>query len=242
MLGMRNDRRASQSQSTGQSGLMMGLEHPAPHRPPRVPHHLRDYLAPFAVLFLLYAGYFKANPLLSWVPVDLTLLGALLTLVGLIAVLIRNSVPRGTGAVLTLWATFTPMAILHADNTHGSSKSLRLFTLTLLAALGPLFLMRSERRQQIWVFMQIILGTVLAIGTVLSQVPNGLQDYIYQQAVEGSNPIGAGRAAGVAVVGCSVLALAGHRRRVLLTAIGAALVIQLFLSGSRGPVLAARRR
>jgi hypothetical protein len=239
MLGIRNARRASQSQSTGQPRLMVGPEHPAPGHPPRTPRHFRDYLAPFAVLLLLYAGYFKANPLLSWVPVDLTLLGALLTLVGVVAVLIRNSVPRGTGTVLALWATFMPMAILHANNTYGSSKSLRLFTLTLLAALGPLFLIRSERRQQIWVVMQIALGAVLAIGTALSPVPNGLQDYIYQQAAEGTNPIGAGRAAGVAVVGCFVLALAGHQRRVLLTAIGAALVIPLFLSGSRGPVLAA---
>jgi hypothetical protein len=218
---------------------MAGLDHLAPAGFPRMPRHFRDYLAPFAVLLLLYAGYFKANPLLSWVPVDLTLLGALLTLVGVAAVLIRKRVPRGAGAVLALWATFMPMAILHANNTYGSSKSLRLFTLTLLAALGPLFLMRSGRRQQIWVVMQIVLGAVLAIGTAVSPVPTGLQGYIYQQAAEGSTTIGSGRAAGVAMVGCFVLALAGHRRRALLTAIGAALVIPLILSGSRGPVLAA---
>lgn len=239
MPGIRHARWASQSQSTGQPRRMVGLEHPATGHPPRMPRHFRDYLAPFAVLLLLYAGFFKASPLLSWVPVDLTLLGALLTLVGVVVVLIRNSVPRGTGAVLALWATFMPMAILHANNTYGSSKSLRLFTLTLLAALGLLFLIHSERRQQIWVFMQIALGAVLAIGTALSPVPNGLQDYVYRQVAAGTDPIGAGRAAGVAVVGCFALALAGHRGRAWLTAAGAALIVPMFMSGSRGPVAAA---
>ena len=212
---------------------MVGSEHPAPGHPPRMPRHFRDYLAPFAVLLLLYAGYFKASPLLSWVPVDQTLLGALLTLVGVVAVLLRNSVPRGTGAVLALWATFMPMAILHANNTYGSSKSLRLFTLTLLAALGPLFLKRSERCQQIWVFMQIALGAVLAIGTALSPVPTGLQDYIYHQAGEGADPIGAGRAAGVAVVGCFALPYRPPKRRTAGRRRSGP-VVPMFLSGSRG--------
>jgi hypothetical protein len=61
---------------------------------------LRDYGAPAGVLLLLYAGYFKANPLLSWVPVDLTGLGAVLALAGIMGVLIRGTVPRGTLAVL----------------------------------------------------------------------------------------------------------------------------------------------
>jgi O-antigen ligase len=215
------------------------MQRQVPSHPPRIHRNFGDYAAPFSVLLLLYAGYFKANPILSRVPVDLTLLGAVLTLAGVVAVLLWNSVPRGTGAVLALWATFMPMAILHADNSYGSSKSLRLFTLTLLAVLGPLFLMRSRRRQEIWVIIQIALGAVLAIGTALSPVPAGLQDYIYQQAPQGSDPTGAGQAAGVAVVGCLAVALAGHRRRALLTVAGAALVVPMFLSGARGPVVAA---
>jgi hypothetical protein len=202
-------------------------------------HHFRDYTAPFSVLLLLYAGFFKANPLLSWVPVDLTLLGALLTLAGVVAALFHNTVPRGTGAVLALWATFVPMAILHANNSYGSTKSLRLFTLTLLAALAMPLLIRSRRRQEIWVLMQIALGTVLAIGTSMSPVPDLPPGEIYRLSLEGSNPIAAGRAAGVAIVGCFVLALAGHRRRAWLIPMGVALSVPLFLSGSRGPVLAA---
>ena len=89
----------------------------------RVRHHVRNYAAPFAILLLLYAGFFKANPLLSWVPVDLTLVGAVLTLAGVLALLLSNSVPRGTGTVLALLATFLPLAILRADNPYASTAS-----------------------------------------------------------------------------------------------------------------------
>jgi O-antigen ligase len=220
-------------------GRESGWRHPTARQGPRMRRHFRDYAAPFAVLLLLYAGFFKANPLLSWAPVDLTLLGATLTLAGVVAVLFRNSVPRGVNAVLALWATFLPMVILRADNPYGSIKSLHLFTLTLLAALAPLFLIRSGRRQEIWVLMQIALGTVLAIGTSLSPVPDLPPGEIYRLSLQGTDPIISGQAAGVAVVGCFVLALAGHRRRALLILAGAALMVPLFLSGSRGPVLAA---
>ncbi len=199
----------------------------------------RDYAAPFTVLILVYAGIFKANPFLSWMPVDLTLLGAVLVLGGVIAVVVRSDVPRGTGVVLAIWATFVPAAFLHAPTAYGSSKTLYLFTLTLLAALGPLFLLQSERRQRIWVIMQIGLGCVLAAGAAFSPAPPASDGAVYRLALDGSNAIGAGRTAGVAVVGFLVLALVGHRRRGWLLLAGAAVTVPLFLSGSRGPVLAA---
>jgi O-antigen ligase len=205
----------------------------------RVSRDLLDYAAPAAVLLLLYAGYFKANPLLSWVPVDLTFLGAALTLTGICAVLIRSIVPRGTGVVLGLWATFMPAAIFFAPGGYGGAKALHLFTLTLLSALGPLFLVRSRMRQETWVVMQIALGTVMAFGTALSPVPGQAAGEIYRLALDGSGPIAAGRASGVAVTGCFVLALAGHRKRLWLVLLGAAVAVPLFLSGSRGPVAAA---
>lgn len=205
----------------------------------RARREFRDYAAPASVLLLLYAGYFKANPFLSWVPVDLTTLGAALTLAGIVTVLIRSTVPRGTGVVLALWATFVPAAILHADNAYGASKSLHLFTLTLLAALGPLYLLQSERRQETWVLMQIGLGCVLATGAALSPAPAPADGAVYRLSLDGSNAIGAGRAAGVAVVGCLVLVIAGHRRRLLFLLLGAAVTVPMFLSGSRGPVLSA---
>ena len=131
----------------------------------------RDYAAPAAVILLAYAGYFKANPLLSWIPVDLTFLGAALTFIGVVAVAARSTMPRGTVPVLALWALFVPAAILHAPGPYASQKVTYLFTLTLLSALGPLFLIRSAARQELWVIMQVVLAAVLVAGTLLSSHP-----------------------------------------------------------------------
>ena len=230
---------ATQPKVFGAPRLWANWRNPAGGCRPRMHRRFRDYAAPFGVLLLLYAGFFKANPLLSWVPVDLTLLGAVLVLAGVIAVLVRGDLPRGTAVVLAVWATFIPAAILRASTAYGSSKTLYLFTLTLLAALGPLFLIQSERRQETWVVMQIGLGCVLAAGAAVSPVPAATNGSVYRLSLDGSNAIGAGRAAGVAVVGFLVLALVGHRGRGWLLLAGAAVTVPLFLSGSRGPVLAA---
>jgi len=199
----------------------------------------RDFAAPFAVLLLAYSGLFKGSPLLSWTPVDLTLLAAVLVLSGVVAVLVRGEVPRGTGVVLALWTIFVPAAILHPPLAYASTKTLHLFTLTLLSALGPLFLIQSAARQRFWVVMQIGLGCVLAAGAALSPAPAAAHGAVYRLALNGSEPVAAGRAAGVAVVGFLVLALAGHRHRWWLLLAGAAVTVPMFLSGSRGPVLAA---
>ena len=209
-----------------------------PASPSQPPRSLRDYAAPGSLLLLCYAGYFKGDPLLARVP-DLTILGAALALTGILAVLAADVVPRGTLVVLSLWALFIPAAIFHAGDGYGSSKALRLFMLTLLAAAGTVFLIRSRRRQQAWVLMQITLGCVLALGAWLSPAPPPADGAVSRLALDGSNAIAAGRAAGVAVVACLILALAGHRRRLPLAVLGLGGAVPMFLSGSRGPVLAA---
>jgi len=230
---------ATQAGSAGAPGRWADGHRPAAGRHPRTRRRFRDYAAPFAVLILAYSGLFKGSPFLSWTPVDLTLLAAVLVLGGVIAVLVRGEIPRGTGVVLAVWTTFVPAAILHAPTPYGSTKALHLFTLALLSALGPVFLIRSESRQRIWVLMQIGLGCVLAAGAAFSPAPGAAHGAVYRLALNGSEPVAAGRAAGVAVVGFLLLALAGHRHRGWLLLAGAAVTVPLLLSGSRGPVLAA---
>ena len=198
----------------------------------------RDYVAAGAVILLLYAGYFKANPLLSWVPVDLTFLGAALTLIGVIAVAARSTMPPGTGPVLALWATFIPAAILHAPGAYASQKVLYLFTLTLLSALGPLFLIRSTARQELWVIMQVVLAAVLAGGALLSSHPLQPAEGPARVFLNGSNTIASGNLAGLVVVACFIFALTRRRRRGLMLVLGSAAAVAMFQTGSRGPVLA----
>ena len=214
------------------------LETPVPQPIARV-RSLRDYAVPAAVILLLYAGYFKGNPLLSWVPVDLTFLGAALTLAGVLAVTFGGTIPRGTGPVLALWALFMPAAILHAPGSYGHQKAVYLFTLTLLSALGTLFLVRSAVRQELFVIVQVVLAAVLAGGALLSAHPQLAAEGTDRVFLAGSNTIASGNSAGLVVVACFIFALTGQRRRSLMFILGAAATAAMFATGSRGPVLAA---
>ena len=213
------------------------LKSPVPQPAARA-RSLRDYMAVAAVLLLVYAGDFKASPLLSWTPVDLTFLGAALTVVGVLAVAGRSTIPRGTWQVLALWALFIPAAILHPPGSWAAQQVTYLYTLTILSALGPLFLMRSEVRQKLWVIMQIILAAALAGGALLSSHPQLAADGPARVYLTGSNTIASGDVAGLVVLSCFIFALTRRRRRGLMLAFGGAAAVTMFATGSRGPVLA----
>jgi hypothetical protein len=170
--------------------------------------------------------------------VDLTFLGAALTLIGVVAVAVSSRIPSGTGPALALWVTFMPAGILHASGTYASTKVLYLFTLTLLSALGILFLVRSAVRQELWVIMQVILAAVLAAGAILSSHPLQSAEGPARVFLDGSNTIASGNMAGLVVLSCFIFALTGQRRRGLLFVLGGVAAVMMFETGSRGPVLA----
>jgi hypothetical protein len=215
----------------------MALKSPVPQLAARA-RSLRDYAAVAAVLLLAYAGDFRLNPLLSWMPVNLTGLGAALTGVGVLAVAGRSTIPRGTGPVLALWALFMPAAILHAPGSYADGMVTYLYTFTILCALGPLFLMRSEVRQKLWVIMQIIFAAVLTGGALLSSHPQLAADSQARVYLTGSNTINSGDTAAVVVLSCFILALTRRRTRGPMLALGGAAAVTMFAIGSRGPVLA----
>ena len=107
----------------------------------------------------------------------------------MLAVAGRSTIPRGTWPVLALWALFMPAAILHAPGSYAAQLVTYLYTLTILSALGPLFLMRSEVRQKLWVIMQIILAAALAGGALLSSHPQLAADGPARVYLTGSNTI-----------------------------------------------------
>jgi hypothetical protein len=199
---------------------------------------LRDYAAVAAILLLAYAGYFKASPLLSWTPVDLTFLGGALVLAGVLAGAGKSTIPRGMVPILALWALFVPAAILHAPGAYADQKVTYLFTLTLLSALGPLFLVRTAARQELWVIMQLVLAAVLAAGALISSHPVQPAEGPSRVYLSGSNTIASGELAGLVVLACFIFALTRRRRRGLMLALGGAGTVAMFQTGSRGPVLA----
>ncbi|MFC5231331.1 O-antigen ligase family protein [Pseudonocardia zijingensis] len=196
---------------------------------------VRDVLAPTALVTLLFAGYFKELTALAWLPVDLTLL-ALVATAGFV---LATVLPQGAhmrlpvGAV-ALGLAFVPGVLLASANPYSIDKTHKL-AITVVAALAPLYLLTTPRRQTAFVALHVVVGALVAIGEVL--FPAGATETI-RLALQGAGTIASGRAVGVAIVVLLVLALTQRRHRALLC-LGAA-VLSYFLvgSGSRGPMLA----
>ena len=204
---------------------------------------LGDVLAPSALALLLFAGGVKASPaVLAVLPgpsVDLTVLGALLVAAAVVAGLFRQRLvlPAGALAVIGLWAAFAVGLFGPAPTAYASEKAARLFTLTLLAAVAPVFILRTRPRQWLWLAMLVLVGVVTAGLTAVR--PGALAAGSDRLAAEGSNTIAAGRALGVALVVLCVLAgLRVVPRSLALPGI-ALFGWGTLHTGSRGPLLAA---
>ena len=197
-----------------------------------------DVLAPVAVSMLLFVGFVKDNPLFSRAPTDLTLLAAALV-AGLILVeLFRYGlvIPRGIGVVLVLWSTFLVGLLGAGGTSYSSDKIIRLYSLTLLAALGAVVLLGTRRRRTIWLWSVVVVGLLVLTLALVS--PDQVLLEAGRLGSEGSNSIATARAAGAAAV---VLAVGSALRVVprvpgfLLAMVVTGLMVA---TGSRGPLLA----
>ncbi len=191
------------------------------------------------LVLLLQAGAIKASPFFAGLPVDLTLLAALIVLAALLMVWLQDRLrlPPGSGWMLILFVAFVPGIFLSDGNVYGAEKILRFFTLTLLCAVSPLFFVRSERTRRTFLVAIVVFGITFGILALVD--PGVVVQGSGRLTLEGSDPIAAGRAAGAALV---VLLVVLFRRKAWW-AIGGAislfLTIVMFQSGSRGPLLAA---
>lgn len=197
----------------------------------------RDVLVPLSCLLILFAGSFKASPFLAWIPVDLTLLAGLIVLAGVVGVFIAEGLDfRISPWFLVLLVTIIPAWVPVPIGGAYSTSKLSGMILSLLAVAGTLYLVRTARQQQVWVWVLFSMGIVLGIGLLLapSLIPG--QGGV---AMIGSNTIAAARISGGASVVAFVFALSfsGARRYLALVA---AIVFGsiLFASGSRGPFAA----
>lgn len=196
----------------------------------------RDVCVPVALVLLLFAGYVKGTSALAWMPIDLTLVAGVVITLGIVAVALRNPgwIPRGALLVVTTWVMFAPATIFVASNEYGSEKVAKFWTITLLAALAPLFLLQTRLRRQIAAGAVVGMGAVSAALAFL--VPDESQ-YGRLSAL-GSNTISMGRIAGAAAL--VLVAWGMYARGRWLAFAGAALAAAAMVqSGSRGPLVAA---
>jgi O-antigen ligase len=185
----------------------------------------------------LTAGYFKADPRLAWLPVDLTLLFALWTLAALGVQALRERtlvLPRSTLLLLGLFLLLAPGLLAVGDSAYASDKAVRLFTLTLLAGVAPALLLRTPAELRRFLRALAVLGAVMALdgGVTLLTAPE-----LERLQVFHSDTIALGRAAGSAFVWVSILWL----ERQLRTLTGVLLLVLLagvmLASGTRASLL-----
>jgi O-antigen ligase len=195
---------------------------------------------PLLVVAFVFAGFYKGDPRLSGLPVDLTLaLAALVTVFALAVVWGRGVIPRGAFAPSWIFVVLlVPVLWTDFSQTYASEKFARFFTFTLLAFVAPVVFIRTveEVRRFVWAIF-----TVCGFLTVVAIVaPHPVTSYAGAALTDSSgNTIGLGRAAGaVLVIGAAGLIT---RRLRLWLGISAILVanIVLLYSGSRGPLFSA---
>jgi len=197
----------------------------------------------YILAFYLTAGYLKADPRLAWLPIDLTLLLAVTVLGATLVQFIKGGlkVPRGIVFVLILFLlVLIPSAIQgEVRDQYAREKVMRMYTVTLLAALAPMVLIRSLESLGKFLNALSIVGILMAFDA-LARLWTG--EDISRLEAFGSNTIALGRAVGFSLMWVVLYFLFG--RRSFAGASGTLLLILMLIvaligSGSRGPLVAA---
>lgn len=205
---------------------------------PGVSGRLIDVKGLTLAAFLL-VGAFKADPRLQWLPVDPTLLLAL-AVAGLSFLSLVQSgfrFPRSLGWLLLLFVLFALPLLWMEFHPYATEKVSRLFTLTLVATVAPLFLLQG--RDEIYRFFNALtlLSLLLGVDAGLQLMKGG--DGLNRLSAFGANPISFGRAIGSLFLWCAVLGIEGRLRGVVAASAVAVAGLLLVASGSRGPLLSA---
>lgn len=196
---------------------------------------------PILLALLVVLGQIKGNPLLAWVPFDLTIIVSGLVLACAFVSRVHEGRTTGrVGAPLLLWVLFLPaIALVTTWDSYSSTKVLTLFTVTLTLAIAPFYLMRfDDQRRRFLITSVVVAMLALADAMFFSEEPvmEGRLEF------DGSNTIGSAR---VAMAGAIILIIAAstpgtrHRWRLPFAALGIGAAVSAIMTGSRGPVVAA---
>ena len=194
-------------------------------------------VAEWTLAVFLTAGFFKADPRLAWMPIDLTVLAAALSLAiaAWRCARERGLILPSTLEIAALFALTVPSIMVTKWLPYPTEKVTRFYTLTFLAALAPTFLIRTQDELRRLLNALAVLGAAMAFDVTLTLLTNPGQ--LLRITAFGSNTIALGRAAGMAFLW--VLVLRANRRVSLgLTLLLPILGLVIVASGSRGPLLA----
>jgi O-antigen ligase len=198
-------------------------------------------VGPLALALLIWAGSLKETPLFDWVPVDLTLAAAVVVAAAVIDSRLRGGgATKAVAAPLLFFTMLLPAALINQSPTaYSISKIAVLFTISLLLAVAPFYLLRANRQRTVFLLALVAFGVLSAANLIFAptEVANSPGRFI----VEGSNTIAVSRivlaAAVILLIAATVRGLRLTRRFVM--ALGAVVLTAVAtLTGSRGPLIA----
>lgn len=198
------------------------------------------WVGPALLALLTCVGQVKEHPLLRWIEWDLTVITTGLVLLAMLQARIRLGPTTGRiMAPVIMWAMFLPAIAIASLSAYSVTKIGILFTITLVLAVGPFYLLREPEQRQ--AFIYALAGISVAVTLLALSSPQTSASYTNRLVLEGADTIGTAR---VAMTGAIILALLAFQpglrafwRLVFVVLAGVTAMLGV-LSGSRGPVVA----
>ena len=189
---------------------------------------------------LLTARVFKHDERLGFLPLDLTILFALLVIWFCFHAVVRDPSllrvkAREMLLILMLFATFAFGLFQMPGSSYSSQKVAGIYTFALIASAAPFFIVRSSRERRAFLNAILLFGTLMGIQTlVLITGGSGTG----RLSPFGDVPIWSGRLAGAALIVSFSRFVSRQMTIIAITLIAGILGVALAASGSRGPLLA----
>ena len=206
---------------------------------------MKQYFFSFetAMVLFLTAGRFKADPRLSWVPVDLTVLFFGLSVLVGTAIFLRKGTVNKQALAMSFWGiVFVAWICLSLFWTEGADyakqKAIYSATLLLWPLLGmSLITAREKARVQRLLVVFVLVSFLIAIDTIMLGITRGFGAVTY--LLDGAY-LGIGRVlgigAGIVLVGSATLSNKLHR--IVCLALFFMYIFVLAFSGGKGPLVA----
>lgn len=188
-------------------------------------------------LFLL-AGIFKPNPETSDLPVDLTVLTAVLCFIFVAwrYLQLKDRLIKPLILIAILFLLFVPTLLWTDWNSYAVDKAARFFTLTLLAAVAPIYIVRTSEDLRRFLSGFVFLCSVVTAAAFVVMLSQG--EELDRLVALDATTIVTARAIGIVILTLGLLWFEVRHKRWL---IGSALVVLptlLVSTGAKGPLLA----
>ncbi len=196
-------------------------------------------LGPVALALFGYIGQIKAHPALAWSPIDWTLILAVV----IVAASIWSHVANGPAnrSVLIVIALFVILGlglIQMSFEGYGASKVVRLYTVTLMCAVTPYYLLRTAAQRRVFLMTLAGLGLIVSVVTLVD--PGHPSRASSANLLQGTDTIGTARMAATALIVVLIAVIGVHLARLALFVSLAgvtAMLATVLATQSRGPLV-----